>query len=119
MEAFHPTLLKVSIASQGAFFGHFHMLPRIALYPSQSNLPFNFRRLQFPIRLAFAMTINKAQGQTLDTRGLYLPSQLFAHGHLYVALSRTRNGPYGIWYFSPQESDTILNIVYKEVFQAE
>jgi ATP-dependent DNA helicase PIF1 len=31
----------------------------------QRNVPFGFKRKQFPIRLSFAMTINKAQGQTI------------------------------------------------------
>ena len=34
------------------------------------------------------MTINKAQGQTLQMAGLFLPTPVFSHGHLYVALSR-------------------------------
>ena len=46
------------------------------------------RRKQFPVRLAFAMTINKSQGQTLRNVGLYLPQACFGHGQLYVALSR-------------------------------
>ncbi|KAG1090477.1 hypothetical protein G6F42_019686 [Rhizopus arrhizus] len=50
--------------------------------------PFDFTRNQFPVRLAFAMTINKAQGQTLDSVGLYLPCHVFGHGPLYVAFLR-------------------------------
>ena len=49
-------------------------------------MPFKLRRRQFPVRLAFAMTINKAQGQTLQRVGLFLPSHAFLHGQLYVVL---------------------------------
>ena len=49
---------------------------------------FQMRRIQFPIRLAFSMTINRSQGQTLDKAGIFLPSPVFANGQLYVGLLR-------------------------------
>jgi len=58
------TLDLESITSQGT--GQRILLPRIDLTPSDSILPIPFTSRQFPIRIAFTMTINKAQGQTLD-----------------------------------------------------
>ena len=34
------------------------------------------------------MTINKAQGQSMQNLGVYLPNPVFGHGQLYVAISR-------------------------------
>lgn len=44
-----------------------------------------------PLRLAFAITIHKAQGQTFDKVLLDLNGALFAKGQLYVALSRVKS----------------------------
>ncbi|KAG0695561.1 hypothetical protein GWK47_026859 [Chionoecetes opilio] len=53
-----------------------------------SGTGFRMRRLQFSIRVAFAMTINKRQGQTKRYVGVYLPTPVFMHDQLYVSLSR-------------------------------
>jgi len=63
-------------------------VPRLSLAPKSPDLPFVLRRKQFPVKLAWGMTINKAQGQTLARVGIYLPRPVFTHGQLYVALSR-------------------------------
>jgi ATP-dependent DNA helicase PIF1 len=43
----------------GKLKGEDVLLPRIPMIPT--DMPFEFKRLQFPVRLAFAMTTNKAQ----------------------------------------------------------
>ena len=53
-------------------------------------MPFVLSRCQFPLRLAYFMTISKAQGQTFSKVGLRMERPSFAHGQLHVALSRAR-----------------------------
>ena len=72
----------------GCSIGKVVYIPRNNSNPTDRTLPFKFRRRQFPLRLAFAKTIKKAQGQTLRLAGLYLPTHPFSHGQLYVAKTR-------------------------------
>ena len=90
----HQRVLEGVVIS-GEFLGTQVMVPRIPLQPSDSRFPFTLKRLQFPVKVAFAMTINKSQGQSLGRVGLYLPRPCFGHGQLYVALSRSGNPPSG------------------------
>ncbi len=53
-----------------------------------TDMPFEFKRLQFPLHLAFAISINKGQGQSLKVDGINLETPWFSHGALYVAFSR-------------------------------
>jgi ATP-dependent DNA helicase PIF1 len=43
---------------------------------------------QFPVRLAFAVTIHKSQGKTFERAIIDVGRGAFAHGQMYVALSR-------------------------------
>jgi ATP-dependent DNA helicase PIF1 len=85
---FKPNVINAEIAI-GDYRGKRVFIPRILfLLTENENNP--FKKTQFPIRLSFAMTINKAQGQTFDYVGIYLLQPVFSHGLLYVALSRAK-----------------------------
>jgi len=46
------------------------LIPRIRLSPNAETLSVPLKRLQFPVRLAFSMTINKSQGQSVVKDGV-------------------------------------------------
>jgi ATP-dependent exoDNAse (exonuclease V) alpha subunit len=61
------------------------------------------------------MTINKAQGQTMKTVGIYLHEPVFTHGQLYVALSRVMRVD-DVYVFCPNGRMT-TNVVYTELLR--
>ncbi|KHN18086.1 ATP-dependent DNA helicase PIF1, partial [Glycine soja] len=95
-------------------------IPRLSMSPSQSPWPFKLIRRQFPIIVSYAMTINKSQGQSFASVGLYLPTTVFSHGQLYVALSRVqnKNGQKVMIHDKDKKPlSTTTNVVFKEEFQ--
>jgi hypothetical protein len=64
--------------------------------------------LQFPATLAFAITINKSQGQC----GVDLRSQCFSHGQLYVACSSV-GSPKNLFILAP--GGETKNVVYNQI----
>ena len=94
------------------------MLPRIIFDSNEADLPVTFTRRQFPVRVAFAMTINKSQGQTFGRVGVDLTRDVFSHGQLYVAFSRVRNLS-SLRVLLPSRNVRTTNVVYKEVFTME
>lgn len=91
----------------GSYRGTHVIIPQIPIIPT--DLPFEFKRRQFPVRLAFAMTINRAQGQTLEVAGVHLEKPCFSHGQLYVACSRVSD-PRNLHVYAP--NGKTWNIVY-------
>ena len=64
-------LLKCEIICGGAHEGKRALIPKIEMEPSDQTDPSHcFKRTQFPVRLAYAITINKAQGQSLSKVGI-------------------------------------------------
>ena len=103
----------------GEHDGELALIPRITLAPmeGQTGLAFILKRMQFPLRLAFALTINKAQGQSAEHVGIDLRIPVFSHGQLYVALSRATSGQ-NIQVLLPEgerDSCRVQNVVYPEV----
>ena len=87
----------------------------MTLLTPDDELSFEWKRRQFPIRPAFAMTINKAQGQTLRRVAVYLREPVFGHGQLYVAASRVGRFQDLRFVLSPGSGGRTSNIVYTEV----
>ena len=109
-------VLKARILG-GSNHGNIILVPRITVAPSdvQGDFTFTMQRRQFPVRLAFAMTINKSQGQSLKYVGVDLRTPVFTHGQLYVALSRATSGRRIKILLSDNTVSDTLNIVYPEV----
>ena len=113
----------------GSAAGELLLLPRIIMRPGKGDTTwaFTLQRVQYPIMPAFAITINKSQGQTVRIVGVFLPTPVFSHGQFYVATSRTGDGnqlrywiPDTPRYRYPDGTRAYItkNIVWPEILQA-
>jgi hypothetical protein len=106
--------IKVKIIS-GQFHGEDRIIPRITLTADIKKGAWKHSRKQFPVRLYFAITINKAQGQSLQKIGINLRQSVFTHGQFYVTFSRVTNMANLDVLLPYRGSGMVENIVYPEV----
>jgi hypothetical protein len=92
-------VLEVKLLT-GDFAGWKVFIPRISNQPTEDQVAFKFTRRQFPVRLGFAMTFNKSQGQSVK--------------HVRVSRVTSVSKIKVIWEERIREAKTV-NIVYREV----
>lgn len=125
-------LLRGTIITTGDHFGKEVVMCRIRLKPRNSRLyPFLWTRIQFPVKICWAMTANKSQGQTLERVALLLgmpvlsdngamvrmePLPCFGHGQLVVALTRVGHPDNVSVYMHPDEwrRGRTVNVLLRE-----
>jgi len=104
----------------GSNIGEKVFITRLSLSPSDVKIPFKFQRRQFPISVSFAMTINRSQGQSLKSVGIYLSSPVLSHGELYVAILRVTSKQ-GLKILivdgDGENTNTTSNVIYHEVIR--
>lgn len=118
-----PRLIVAKRLSDGEIL----LIPRIPMISKDSAFPVEFKRTQFPVLGAYYLSINRAQGQSLEKTGIYLETSVFSHGHLYVACSRSGDFQGTFMFVDQSEFRHVRqhleegkyytrNVVYKEVF---
>lgn len=112
VKSVHNNIIEATIIT-GEFEGENVIIPRIPLHTNDCDIA--FARMQFPIKLAYAITINKSQGQSFSTTGVDLRNEVFSHGQLYVAMSRARN-PSKLYVLIEEDRKT-RNIVYQRIIK--
>ena len=100
----------------GGFDGKLRTIPRITLSSGEQELTLTLTRKQFPVRLCYAMTINKSQGQSFEHVGVDLRTQVFSHGQFYVAVSRVSSAA-GLHVLLPEHSEKATSVVWPETLQ--
>ena len=105
----------------GDYDGNVELISQISLTPTSTcaEFAFSLQWRQFPVQLAFAISINKAQGQSVKYVGLDLQVPIFSHRQLYIALSRATSSSH-VKVLLPARTTSLYmtNVVYPEIFQS-
>uniref|UniRef100_A0A0L8IDM7 ATP-dependent DNA helicase n=1 Tax=Octopus bimaculoides TaxID=37653 RepID=A0A0L8IDM7_OCTBM len=111
----HDHVIEAEVAS-GPYAGSTLLIPKLRHVSQEMEFPFTFTRKQFPVKPAFALTGNKAQGQTFEQIGISLPTQFFSNGQLYVALTRVRKTA-NLKILAERSRNSMItdNCLYKEI----
>lgn len=80
IKALHKYFIEAIVIS-GCARGDIVLIPRITLIPTDYH--FEFKRIRFPLKNSFAMTIYKSQGQSLTMAGIDLREKFFSHQQFY------------------------------------
>lgn len=94
-------------------------IPRIRFQVKLKFGGFVLIRTQFPLRLAYAMTKNKSQGQSIPYTLNDIRHPPFSHGHLYVSMSRATDADNVAFFCNEDqihdEAVVVTNVVYPEM----
>ena len=95
----------------------YHSIPRVRFrFKLPYHASFHMLRTQFPLRLAYAMTIDKSQGQSMNKVIIDIRNSSFSHGQSYVAFSRVRDANNVLIFCESNQKDDsclyISNVVY-------
>ncbi|GIQ92235.1 DNA helicase, partial [Kipferlia bialata] len=103
-------------ATTGPSKGKLLLIPKITVTRLYQGV--SFQRKQFPVRVAYAMTVNKAQGQSLDRVCIYFNRASFSHGQTFTAISRVRD-PKNLSIYIPGDMEAVPNIVIDAAINQE
>jgi ATP-dependent DNA helicase PIF1 len=102
-------------------------LPRMLFKPSREDMRLEMQRLQFGVVASFGITVSKSQSCGFKRVGIWIGDHFFAHGHLYLAMSRLQvsdDGDYSLLFasrnnmMSDHRGVYAKNIVYDAVLSA-
>ena len=109
----HPSCIVIAKLANPS---HKYPVPRFRQRIEIHGASYSILRQQFPVQLAYGVTVHRVQGCTVQKAVVCLGEKFFASGQAYVALSRVRNlSDLVLWEFDP--SAIHLEPFYQQLLQ--